>query len=454
MLTIHETMGMGIIGPAAVCDLKLNQMQLASLTAAAFVGIICSSYFWGYITDKKGRRWTLQRTLVASCICSIVSMFMVNFPGFFIMKFFNGVFVAGPSFVSATYLAEFCHKRLLSRVVTHMYMFTGFAMMFCPAMATGFISPDTMQFEVHLVGSLYLRNWRLLGCSFVLPGVLAFVLLLIMPESPKFLFMIGETDKGMAVMDWISRKNTGKSLNEEQINELLRFQEFAQVKRRKSDKTILRTMANDAMPLFRTPYVGTYLGACIIMFVLGLLAHGVGIWFTAIRNRVNMQLGSKEGRTMCEILFVPQPGAMLEPEEDFIAICDDDFKGFNDSFILGCTYVVLYMICWALLFRVPRKVIFVTAMVVSATSGFILVRATDPWLQLFSLIFLLGLPGAIVGLLGGALLENVPTYIRAKAMCICLMWCRCGAVVGTVLFGLFIHRNCELFLLLVSTLCL
>ncbi|XP_017873006.1 PREDICTED: putative transporter svop-1 isoform X2 [Drosophila arizonae] len=63
MLTIHETMGMGIIAPSAVCDLRMSLVQLSTITAAAFLGIICSSYFWGYITDKMGRRWILLHTI-------------------------------------------------------------------------------------------------------------------------------------------------------------------------------------------------------------------------------------------------------------------------------------------------------------------------------------------------------------------------------------------------------
>lgn len=91
MLTFIETMGMGVVAPATVCDLHLTQMQMAALTAATFMGIICSSYFWGYITDKKGRRWTLLRTIAMSMVCSITSMFTVNFSGFFLMRFFTGV---------------------------------------------------------------------------------------------------------------------------------------------------------------------------------------------------------------------------------------------------------------------------------------------------------------------------------------------------------------------------
>lgn len=91
MLTIHETMGMGIIGPSAVCDLRMSLIQLSTITAAAFMGIICSSYFWGYITDKMGRRWILLHTISISNLCSVISMFMVSFTSFFVFRFLTGI---------------------------------------------------------------------------------------------------------------------------------------------------------------------------------------------------------------------------------------------------------------------------------------------------------------------------------------------------------------------------
>lgn len=179
--------------------------------------------------------------------------------------------MAGPSFVAATYLSEFFPRALLARVITHMFMFTGFAMMYCPGMATLFLKPGNIDFEVHLIGALNWRPWRMLGCLYVLPGLIALILLLFLPESPKFLFMIGDTYEGLKVVEWISLKNTGRYLTAEQIVLLHKFQSFAQVKRQKSDEHMLRSMVSDAMPLFRTPYLGTFISACMLMFVLGLM---------------------------------------------------------------------------------------------------------------------------------------------------------------------------------------
>lgn len=179
--------------------------------------------------------------------------------------------VAGPSFVAATYLSEFCNKQILARAVTHMYMFTGFAMFYCPSWASLFLCSNLMDFEVAIVGRLTFRPWRLLGCMFMLPGVIAFFLLLHMPESPKFLFMIGDTKQGMAVMDWISIKNTGRPLSHEQVLLMQRFQESSEERRPKRANNFIQTMLNDAMPLFRKPYVGFYVGSCSVMFSLGLV---------------------------------------------------------------------------------------------------------------------------------------------------------------------------------------
>ncbi|KAL7726085.1 hypothetical protein ACLKA6_010132 [Drosophila palustris] len=450
MLTIHETMGMGIIAPSAVCDLRMSLVQLSSITAAAFLGIICSSYFWGYITDKMGRRWILLHTISISNLCSIISMFMVSFTSFFVMRFLTGIFVAGPSFVAVTYLSEFCNKQILARAVTHMHMFTGFAMFYCPSWATLFLSSSFMDFEITLVGSLTFRPWRLLGCMFMLPGLVAFFLLLQMPESPKFLFMIGDTKQGLAVMDWISLKNTGRPLSSEQVLLMQRFQESTGMRRQKRANNLLQTMLNDAMPLFRKPYVGFYVGSCSVMFSLGLVANGLGIWFTAMRNRSNMRQDNKTELTLCRILFKTTTNDILDSEPDLLVACNDGFIGFNDSLILGLTYIILYNICWFMLFFLPRKAMFIAALVISSSCGFALIFVTGRWLQLFSFVLFIALPGVVISLLGGALLEFVPTFLRAKALCISLMWCRWGAVVGTTIVGIYVEKSCEMTILVIA----
>jgi len=103
-----------------------------------------------------------------------------------------------------------------------------------------------------------------------------------------------------------------------------------------------------------------------------------------------------------------------------------------------------------MLFFLPRKAMFIAALVISSSCGFALILVTGRWLQLFSFVLFIALPGVVISLLGGALLEFVPTYLRAKALCISLMWCRWGAVVGTTIVGIFIENSCEMTILVIA----
>lgn len=203
----------------------------------------------------------------AFCKCTllIILIILINYSIHFASS------VAGPSFVAVTYLSEFCNKQILSRVVTHMYMFTGFAMFYCPSWAILFFRASFRDFEIAIAGRLTIRPWRLLGCLFMLPGFIAFFLLLNMPESPKFLFMIEDSKQGMAVMNWISLKNTGRPLTDEQVLLMEDYKETSRSRRPDRADHFIHTMLNDAMPLFRKPYVGFYVGICAVMFSLGLV---------------------------------------------------------------------------------------------------------------------------------------------------------------------------------------
>lgn len=103
-----------------------------------------------------------------------------------------------------------------------------------------------------------------------------------------------------------------------------------------------------------------------------------------------------------------------------------------------------------MLFFMHRKAMFIAALLISSSCGFFLIFVTHRLVQLFSFILFIALPGVVISLLGGALLEFVPTYLRAKALCISLMWCRCGAVVGSVVVGIFIEKSCEMTILAIA----
>lgn len=68
MAIICETMGVSVILPAAKCDLDLTAANQGLLGGATFLGIMASSYGWGYLSDTRGRRRVMQYALFGTMI--------------------------------------------------------------------------------------------------------------------------------------------------------------------------------------------------------------------------------------------------------------------------------------------------------------------------------------------------------------------------------------------------
>lgn len=76
MCVIIETMCMMFIIPAAQCDLDLSLSEKGLLSSVSFIGVVFSSYIWGYLADRRGRKNILVVSLfISGCLtlmCSIV----------------------------------------------------------------------------------------------------------------------------------------------------------------------------------------------------------------------------------------------------------------------------------------------------------------------------------------------------------------------------------------------
>lgn len=76
--------------PLAECDLNLTPANKGILGTVTFLGIICSSHFWGYLADTIGRRRVIMPALLIgfllTCACSLVQNFYI----FVTLRFLNG----------------------------------------------------------------------------------------------------------------------------------------------------------------------------------------------------------------------------------------------------------------------------------------------------------------------------------------------------------------------------
>ncbi|OWR46359.1 SV2 protein 1 [Danaus plexippus plexippus] len=101
-----ESVGMSYVITAAECELGLTSEHKGLINAAAFIGIISTSFLWGYLGDRCGRRAVMLPAMVASAVFSIASSFSTNVWMLLVLRFFTGCLVSASSATVYAYLGE------------------------------------------------------------------------------------------------------------------------------------------------------------------------------------------------------------------------------------------------------------------------------------------------------------------------------------------------------------
>lgn len=76
--------------PYAKCDLNLTPSEQGVLAAVSYLGIVSTSYVWGFLTDTWGRQKVLSVAALCGSFCSFVSAFLIDFRMLIAFRFLAG----------------------------------------------------------------------------------------------------------------------------------------------------------------------------------------------------------------------------------------------------------------------------------------------------------------------------------------------------------------------------
>lgn len=105
------------------------------------------------------------------------------------------------------YLGEFHDNNYRPRVLSWAATFIALATIGLPGLAW-LVLPMTWSFHVPLLG-IQMRPWRLLVLIYAMPSVVCATCLMQFAESPKFLWVHGQTGKALKVLRGVYVCNTG-----------------------------------------------------------------------------------------------------------------------------------------------------------------------------------------------------------------------------------------------------
>lgn len=165
--------------------------------SSALLGCVIGVSFAGYISDRAGRK----KTLVMSGILFLVSAVGTALPetlGVFILfRILGGIGVGTASMTSPMYIAEISPARIRGRMVSVYQL----------AIVTGILVVYFVNYFIALQGADAWNietGWRWMFASEALPAALFIVLLLFVPESPRWLIEEGHLEKARRILSRVA----------------------------------------------------------------------------------------------------------------------------------------------------------------------------------------------------------------------------------------------------------
>ncbi|XP_026727135.1 putative transporter svop-1 [Trichoplusia ni] len=423
---------------AAACDLNLTVTQKGILTSLPFVGILLVSYLWGYVSDTKGRRFTLVIPLLLSFILSCISSLSPHWLFLGFVKFLCVCFACAANSATYTLVGESCTARVRNR---YMLLMTCLILL-SPAVAGVMTYPTLkLDFAVEMSWfSIVYRPWRLLLVVLALPSGLGALAIYFFCESPKFLFNSGRSKEALDVLRHIHAVNHRNSKEEYTVHS------FAQGDYTpRKEMSLIKAMFEQSAPLFRTPYLWRSLQLFYIVAVVYITNNSFLVWLPYILNliRITMENGTANGN-ICSLISRP----ILEVGNATTKIATTEVCTGTIEQNVILTLIASQSIFAFFNFLISylqdhRKTVLISILTLSSISGTCLNLVPEPISSVFFfMMFTCTCLG--MGILASYFVDVYPTSYRGMAACLSIMVGRSSTFIGINVVGNLIFHHCQI----------
>ncbi|XP_013136916.1 PREDICTED: synaptic vesicle glycoprotein 2A-like [Papilio polytes] len=425
---IVEPVGYSYILPASKCDLNITDGQRGFLASVPYIGIVLTSFPWGYLVDTRGRKKSLIFSSLAAGVFIVLSAFMPNFISFAACKFLSALCTACPASAPYTFIGELVplKYRDITLSVTNAMQILGSVIV--PLFAWAVLP---LEFRVDF-GAYEFRPWRVLTMMYGSLFIIAAVLLLCGPESPKYLISQGRYDETLDLLKMIYSKNKRKSPDEFPIK-TLKIEETVQ----KEKLGLFTSLKVQSLPLFKPPYLKWMALNSSIFFGLLATINGLYIWVPDILNRVLM--GDSEGATACDVIAQ----RLNTTADDFLECYDSlDTSTFLINSVANLACAVIAIVVSSTVKIIGKKNLLISVFLII---GLFCVLVNVVTQDILFVIFLSAMPvlGLAIGPVNAYAVEIFPTHLRGMAVSLSMMMGRLGSVLGANIAGIMLNAACE-----------
>lgn len=174
-------------GPFIERAFDLGDLGLGVAFSSLLFGCVLGAAFAGVLADRIGRRPLLLWVALLFAATTLATGLATNFSTFLIARFLGGLAVGAVSLASPIYVAEVAPTAVRGRLSALYQM----------AIVTGILVSYLINYLMRNLGD---DAWRYMFFTGVAPAVLFFLLVLLGPETPRFLLLKGRLDAAKRVL--------------------------------------------------------------------------------------------------------------------------------------------------------------------------------------------------------------------------------------------------------------
>ncbi len=178
-------------GPFIAKQFRLGDLGLGWAYSSLIFGCVLGSLVAGKLSDRFGRRQLLILVALLFALSSVAVASAGSLALFIAARFVGGIAVGGVSLLSPLYVAEIAPASVRGRLGTLYQML----------IVVGIIVSYAINYLLRNAGA---NNWRWMFLTGVIPSLLFLVLMVLVPETPRFLASSGRSEEAFRVLEQIS----------------------------------------------------------------------------------------------------------------------------------------------------------------------------------------------------------------------------------------------------------
>ncbi|XP_073819753.1 synaptic vesicle glycoprotein 2B-like [Musca autumnalis] len=460
---VFSTTTMAYILPIAECDLKLTLFNKGVLNAVTFAGMISSAIVWGYMADTQGRKNILAFGLLADAVCVVCSSLSQNFGMLVTFKFLGGLIVNGPSAVLITYLTELHAAQHRPRVLMILGIITSFGTLMLPLMAW-LILPKDWEFAIR---GFNVHTWQIFLLFCGLPSFMSGVILLFLPESPKFLMSQGHNRQAMKSFQMMYSMNTRKPKDTFPIKRLIeeipsrdinsnevvftieKTNEEHSRRLHRSLSQSLRDGWQQTKPMFSKPLLTRSLHVYCMQFSILMGYNTIRLWlpqlFASISEYEQEFANTEESTNLCVILdySVNKTASIVTNyDKDCAEHQNVSVDMYMNNMIVSFSGIVGYCFAGMIVRAVGTKRLLTFGLLISGGLGLSLYWSSNGLTTLIISSLFITLCGISTSSLLGMVVGLFPTTMRTMIVSLSMMFGRLGALSGNLMFPVLVEIGC------------